>query len=210
MKQLPSIPDPTDPEPSEAPAKPVAPSVSDAGHSENVAGLFQKSYARLVQKIFARTGSRALAQDIAAEAFAEVLSQRPGAVNFLGAYLFRAAENIATNWLTHESMRGRRDPIAGYDPIPHAPTESLLSAKEKALVERAVQALPARLRTALLYRVWDDLSYEEIVQRFSAIGVQVSVRTVQRYVAEAITCCRYFVRETEQSTGRRRDEHEQD
>lgn len=170
----------------------------DADHTQYIVDVFKQHHVKLVKKLAARTGSLAQAEDIASEAFAEVLSQRAGTVNFLGPYLYRAAENLAKNWLTHQAMCRRKDPIVAYEPSPHAPPESLLADEEqKALFKRAVEELPPRLRKAIIHRFWDNLTYNEIVLRFAAIGIDVCRRTVERWVSEALTLCRSSVRAAE-------------
>ena len=171
-----------------------ASSVCGSGHDERLADLFAKYHAKLVKSLVARTRSWDEARDIASQAFVEVLSQRPGAVSFLGAYLYRTARNLAINRLTHEAVRKGKEPIVGYEPGSHPSPEPLWVEQEQAaIVRRAVEGLSPRLRMAVILRVWDELPYGDIVSRFAAIGVPLNVRTVQRYVAEALAQCRHAI-----------------
>ena len=160
-------------------------------HEDRVADLFTKYYAKLVKSLVTRSRSWDEARDIASQAFVEVLSQRPGTVNFMGAYLYRTAKNIAINRLTHEVMRNEKQSLVAYEPETRVSPESLRDDEEHAAVlRRAVASLSPRIRMAFVLRIWDELTYDEIVDRFAAIGVELTVRTAQRYVATAFKECR--------------------
>jgi RNA polymerase sigma factor (sigma-70 family) len=169
-------------------------------HEDRVAELFTRYYAKLVKSLVARTRSWDEARDIASQAFVEILSQRPGAVNFMSAYLYRTAKNIAINRLTHEVMRNEKRSLVGYDPETRVSLEHLRDDEEHAaLLRRAVASLAPRIRMAFVLRIWDELTYDEIVDRFADIGVELTVRTAQRYVAAAFEECRHAILGTENS-----------
>jgi RNA polymerase sigma factor (sigma-70 family) len=156
--------------------------------------LFVEYHSKLVKCLVARTGSWEEARDIASQAFAEVLAQRSGAVSFLGAYLYRTARNLALNWLTHRAMCKRKEPVLGYQPDSH-PSPELLEVEEErlALLKRAIATLPPRLQRVLVLRLWDDLSCDEIASEFQTIGVRLTARTVQRYLADGLERCRQAI-----------------
>jgi RNA polymerase sigma factor (sigma-70 family) len=169
-------------------------------HEDRVAELFTKYYAKLVKSLVARTRSWDEARDIASQAFVEILSQRPGTVNFMSAYLYRTAKNLAINRLTHETMRNQKRSLIGYEPETRFSPEHLRDDEEHAVVlRRAVASLSPRIRMAFVLRVWDELAYDEIVRRFADIGVVLTVRTAQRYVAAAFEECRRSILATENS-----------
>jgi RNA polymerase sigma factor (sigma-70 family) len=156
-----------------------------------IAALFARYHGKLVKSLVARTRSWEEARDIASQAFVEVLSQQPGTVNFLGSYLYRTARNLAINRLTHEAVRKCKEPIIGYEPELHPSPEPMWVQNEQwAVLRRTIGELSPRLRMALVLRIWDELSYDEIVARFAAAGVKLSTRTVQRYIAESFEHCR--------------------
>lgn len=160
-------------------------------HEDRVAELFTRYYAKLVKSLFTRTRSWDEARDIASQAFVEVLSQRPGSVNFLSAYLYRTAKNIAINRLTHEIMRSEKRSLVGYEAEELLSPECLWTDEEHATVlRRTVALLSPRVRMAFVLRIWDELTYDEIVRRFADSGVELTVRTAQRYVAAAFDECR--------------------
>jgi RNA polymerase sigma factor (sigma-70 family) len=169
-------------------------------HEDRVAELFTKYYAKLVKSLVAHTRSWDEARDIASQAFVEILSQRPGTVNFLSAYLYRTAKNLAINRLTHEAMRHGKRFIVGYEPETRFLPESQWAGEEHTtILRRAVAALSPRIRMAFVLRVWDELTYDEIVRRFADIGVELTVRTAQRYVATAFEECRRSILAAESS-----------
>ena|SRR5438309_1356202 len=171
---------------------------SSSTHDSRVADLFTKYHDKLVKSLVARTRSWEEARDIASQAFLEVLSQRPGAVSFLGPYLYRTARNLAINRLTHEAMRRGKEPILGYEPRTYPSPEPLWAEQEQVTaLQRSIEKLRPRLRMAFVLRVWDELTYDEIVSHFAAGGVDLNVRTVQRYVAEAFKRCREAMLEAE-------------
>jgi RNA polymerase sigma factor (sigma-70 family) len=162
-------------------------------HAERMTELFNRYHTKLVKSLVAKTHSWEDAREIAAQAFAELLSlERPGAVNFFGAYLYRTARNLAEDRLRHRAMCDRKAPIAAYEPETASPSaEPLLVQKERfAILQRAVARLRPRCRMALILRVWDELPYDVIVARFAAHGVTLNERTVRRYVAEGMERCR--------------------
>jgi RNA polymerase sigma-70 factor (ECF subfamily) len=172
-------------------------------HEDRVAELFTKYYAKLVKSLAARTRSRDEARDIASQAFVEILSQRPGTVNFLSAYLYRTAKNLAINRRTHEAMRHEKRFMVGYEPETQFSPESQWAGEEHApVLRRAVAALSPRIRMAFVLRVWDELTYDEIVRRFADIGVELTARTAQRYVAAAFEECRRSILAVESSPRR--------
>jgi RNA polymerase sigma-70 factor, ECF subfamily len=113
-------------------------------------------------------------QDVAQEAFIKAYRALP---NFRGdsafyTWLYRIAINTAKN---HLVSRGRRPPSADIDvedaeyfegdsPLKDIenPENALFGSELKAVLDRAIQALPGDLRTALTLRELEDLSYEDI------------------------------------------------
>ncbi|MGK0440370.1 MAG: RNA polymerase sigma-70 factor (ECF subfamily) [Pseudohongiellaceae bacterium] len=113
-------------------------------------------------------------QDVAQEAFIKAYRALP---NFRGdsafyTWLYRIAINTAKN---HLVSRGRRPPSADIDvedaeyfegdsPLKDIenPENALFGTELKAVLDRALEALPGDLRAALTLRELEDLSYEDI------------------------------------------------
>jgi len=115
-------------------------------------------------------------QDVVQEAFIKAYRALPG---FRGdsaffTWLYRIAINTAKNYLV---SRARRPPGADVD-IEDAeffesaaalrdlagPESMLMTEQLRAVIERAMAALPEDLRTALVLREFEGLSYEEIAE----------------------------------------------
>ncbi len=113
-------------------------------------------------------------QDVAQEAFIKAYRALP---RFRGdsafyTWLYRIAINTAKNYLV---SRSRRPPGSDVDPEDaehyesggglheiETPENALFGAELKAVVEKAISALPDDLRTAVTLREFDGLSYEDI------------------------------------------------
>ncbi|HQY69002.1 MAG: RNA polymerase sigma factor RpoE [Gammaproteobacteria bacterium] len=115
-------------------------------------------------------------QDVVQEAFIKAYRALPG---FRGesaffTWLYRIAINTAKNYLV---SRARRPPGADVDveDAEHlesgaalrdlaGPENQLMTEQLRAVIDRAIRALPEDLRTALTLREFEGLSYEEIAE----------------------------------------------
>ena len=115
-------------------------------------------------------------QDVAQEAFIKAYRALP---NFRGesafyTWLYRIAINTAKNHLVSRSRRPPGTDVELEDAEYQdnggslrdieSPENVLFGAELKAVVERAISALPEDLRTAITLREFDGLSYEDIAQ----------------------------------------------
>lgn len=177
---------------------PLSPTVDGARsggdpHAQRVAELFRRYHAGLVRSLVPRTQSWDEARDLASQAFTELLAlKRPDSVGFFGAYLYRTARNLTTNHLIRRALRQRKDRLAAVtaEQVSPSPEPLVTEQQRQALVRHTLQRLPAHWRMALILRVWDGLSYQEILGRFADRGVAVTERTARRYVAAALEQCR--------------------
>lgn len=143
-----------------------------------------------------RTGSRDLAEEALQETWLRLatMAEQPAAVQDKHAYLLRLAGNIAIDLLRREQRHASRclsddsvlREIADQTPSPEA--YALHRDELRALV-RALMALPAKPRTALLLNRCDGLSHSEIATR---LGVSQSM--VAKYLAQALRHCRDSLR----------------
>jgi RNA polymerase sigma factor (sigma-70 family) len=167
-----------------------------AGHKALVAQLFARNHTKLVKDVSMRIGSWEDSKDIAADAFSALLAlERPGSVSFFGPYLYRTARNLAANHLKRRTIQRRKEHLLRNEtPSYVASLESAFATQERiAILQRAVEKLPPVIRMAVTHRIWDGLTYEEIVARFAAKGINLTERTVRRYVAQAFYFCRQEV-----------------
>src|SRR5690606_2055382 len=109
--------------------------------------------------------------DAAQEVFLKLYGQRfpRGREHTLGGWLFRVASNTALNRLRGDGRRGRRESeaageaqVLGPQGEPD-PAQQVVRAEERALVRRALAALPEKSRLCLVLRQ-AGLSYAEVAQ----------------------------------------------
>jgi RNA polymerase sigma-70 factor, ECF subfamily len=117
--------------------------------------------------------------DVAQEAFIKAYRAMPG---FRGesafyTWLYRIAINTAKNFLVAESRRPMDHSVNPQDPDQHemharfkdmdTPERLLLTQEIQKTVEDAIEELPEDLRTAIILREIEGMSYEEIAQTMS-------------------------------------------
>lgn len=143
-----------------------------------------------------RTGSRDLADEAMQETFVRLatMAEQPAGIQDKHAYLLRLAGNIAIDLLRRERRHSARcisDDVLLQEIADQAPSpESFVLYRDelRALV-RALLALPAKPRAALLLNRCDGLTHAEIAAR---LGVSASM--VAKYLAQALRHCRDCLR----------------
>lgn len=173
----------------------------NAEYMKRVGALFEQYHTKLVKALLPQTRSREEAQDIAAQAFSQLLAlDQPGKVSFLRAYLYRTAGNILTSQWRARAIRRRDEAVVGYEPVQSdgRPEPQWSEIERVQLLRSSVDRLPARCHNVLVLRIWYELTYEEIVERLAKSGVSVTTRTVERDFAFALEFCR---REIEAAEG---------
>ena len=156
----------------------------------NDPGALAREYAPAVYRLaYARTGSRADAEDVMQEVFLRVVKTRPvfdsGA--HAKAWLLRVASNCASD-LFRLPWRRREEPLKDNLPAPEEP--------ETGSVTEAVLSLPARYRIPIHLYYYEDLSVAEIAR---TIGK--SEGTVKSRLFRARNLLRERLREEEQGEG---------
>lgn len=128
-------------------------------------------------------GDRAAAEDLVAEAVANVLPKwRARQVDDCGAYLRRAVTNLARRrWRRLKLARSRDHTAAMWSA---SATDSDDDERERTLV--AVRALPPRRRAVVVLRFYDDLSEQSIAD---VLGI--SVGTVKSQLSRALEQLRH-------------------
>ena len=156
----------------------------------NDPGALARQYAPAVYRLaYARTGSRADAEDVMQEVFLRLVKTRPDfdSEAHAKAWLLRVASNCA-NDLFRLPWRRREAPLADDLPAPEAP--------ETGSVTEAVLSLPARYRIPIHLYYYEDLSVAEIAR---TIGK--SEGTVKSRLFRARNLLRERLREEEQGEG---------
>lgn len=154
--------------------------------TEVASDWFRQHYAWLAGRMGVRRAAVS-AEDLASEAFAQLL-QMP---DWQGTREPRALLTTIAQRLLYDIWR-RRDLELAYQAWAAAQPEATLpSPEERALVlealatiDRLLDGLPVKARTAFLYSQLDGLTYPEIAGRLN-----VSVRMVQKYMTQAMRLC---------------------
>jgi len=156
----------------------------DAGHATRIDTLFREHNDALLRFLSARLGSHQDAQEVAQEAYVRLLRlDRPGAVSFLKALLYKTASNLAIDRLRHRHLVMRYESAAAN---PEDLFESSADATSAALddvrvIASALDELPAHCRSAFLMSRVEALDSLEIAQRLG-----VTDRAVRKYIARAL------------------------
>ena len=126
-------------------------------------------------------GGAAEAEDAAQDAFLKILdaAQRYRPTASFRTYLYRVVTRLCLDRLQRKRpiYVDRLPPRASDDP---GPPDVLARQEDKRAIRRALEALPARQRAALILRHFEDLSYQEI-----ADAMDISVKAVERLLARA-------------------------
>jgi RNA polymerase sigma-70 factor (sigma-E family) len=140
--------------------------------------FYLEEYPRVVKLVYALSGSRAAAEDIAQEAFLRAYQhwERVGSYEHQAAWVRRVAANLATSGLRRRLLEaralgrlaGRREPAL--DPLP----------AEQADFGRALRALPRRQAQAVALFYVEDLSVQQI-----AAVLDCAEGTVKAHLAKA-------------------------
>lgn len=174
-------PSPAPPAPGHAGDAAPAPARPDA---ERLVQEFNRS---LIQMLQARLGSYEDARDIAQEAYARLLNlDSTQAVSYHRAFLFRIAQNLATDMLRRRRLMEMPDP-GGIELSPDPAMDPERSARARIAVERLpalLAELPAKTRDAFRLVRLEERSFDE-----AAAQLGITPRMVRIHVARALVHC---------------------
>jgi RNA polymerase sigma-70 factor (sigma-E family) len=158
--------------------------------SSKIADLYASTGAASVRLAYLLTGDRALAEDIAQDAFVRVVGRLrhlrdPGAFD---AYLRRAIVNLAKNHHRRRAIERR------FLSARHTPED--VPGHERQLVDRhaivdALERLTPRQRAAIVLRYYEDLSEDAIAQI-----IRCRPATVRSLIARGVQALRSDLVET--------------
>ena len=133
-------------------------------------------YPRLVGALTAHTGDRALAEDIAQEALARVCDRwdKVVALENPRGWLYRTAMNLASSWFRRRAAEARALVRHGGAEAGRDATEGSVDALA---LRVALQRLPVKQRTALVYRYCLDLPVAEVAELMGATEAAVRQMT---------------------------------
>ena len=157
-------------------------------HARALSQLFESHNHTLVSFLTGRLGNEAEAKEVAQEAYVRMLQlDKPGAVSFLRAYLFKTAANIALDRIRRRIRSDRLDEIYCEDDLTNTvdPDREVSAREALATVRQALMELPARYRRAFLLNRFDDMSTEDI-------GRELGIKETQtrKYLRRVTAYCR--------------------
>ena len=169
--------------PAARPTRNTAPAPGDGGsRAVRLPGPFEhfylQEYPRVVKLVYALSGSRAGAEDIAQEAFLRAYRDwdRVGSYEHQAAWVRRVAANLATSGLRRRLVEARAlARLAGRRELALEPLPA-----EQADFGRALRALPRRQAQAVALFYVEDLSVQQI-----AVVLGCAEGTVKAHLAKA-------------------------
>jgi len=194
-------PVPDKPPPEERSASPEE--ASSGCHPSVIAELFREHNESLIRFLTARMRSRQEAREVAQEAYVRLLNlDRPGAVSFMRAFLFKTAANLAVDRLRSRDRRERLRDIALFEEFRETPTPERAAAGTQGveIVERLLAELPPKCRRAFLLNRIQGLEPAEIAEQMG-----VAERTIRHYILRAFLYCRAGLDAAESREGKRHE-----
>ncbi|NPD16064.1 sigma-70 family RNA polymerase sigma factor [Xinfangfangia sp. D13-10-4-6] len=166
----------------------------DDVRAEQLERLYRSERERLSKIAHRRVGAAAAA-DVVQDLFAALWGRACEHVKFTPSYLARATRFTAISHFRAESRRAKT--LSGLTEAQYAapalsPEQILAARQELQRTEAAIQALPVRTRQVFLLNRLHGCTYDEI-----ALGLEISVSTVEREMARAILACRAAIPEAE-------------
>lgn len=169
------------------PADAPRPKASEPSRFEILSRLFAEHNRALHAFLMSRLGNEQEARDVAQEAYVRLIQlPRPGAVDYLRAYLFKTALNIAVDRARQRSAHARLEQRQAAPDLVDglSPERRLMAAEELAFVEKALHELPPKYRRAFVLHRFDDWSTEQI-----AVDLGVHKRMVRSYLSRTVVYC---------------------
>lgn len=162
---------------------------SAADYAAQIERLYLDHNAALLRFLASKLGSHHEAREVAQEAYVRLLSlDRPGAISFLRAFLYKIASNLAMDRLRSRSRHSRLGELHAAQQIldlPHPPDVEVATGQELARLRAALDTLPGKCRQAFLLHKFQGLSMVEV-----ATELGVSDRMVRHYITRALLHCR--------------------
>ena len=148
--------------------------------------LVRPHEARLFRLILAVAGNREDAEDSLQETLVRAYKALPAFRGdcALATWLTRIALNATRNWLRSQSRASSQRLLERAAPCragsSEDPSEHLVEQENRALLRRALLALPEHYRSALLMRHYQDMSYVDIAE-----VLEIPIGTVRSRLAQA-------------------------
>ncbi|MEJ5862606.1 sigma-70 family RNA polymerase sigma factor [Pseudomonas farsensis] len=153
-------------------------------------------YRELVSFLCARLGNRQAAEDVAHDAYLRVLERTAGEqIEHPRAFLYRTALNLVVDRHRRHLVR-QAEPLEAIENDERWQTPALSQAVQHdqrlALIQQALDELPATCRDCFVLRKLDGLSHSQIAER---LGISRSL--VEKHIVNAMKHCRQRMRQWE-------------
>jgi RNA polymerase sigma factor (sigma-70 family) len=175
--------------------------MSPHASSSALEGLYRSQHRELLDWLCHKIGNSSLAADLAHDTFIRLLirseaPQEPGQpLREPKAYLRAIAKGLLVDHWRHQSLETAYQQALALQPECSAPSpeERALLLEALKQLARMLDGLQPRVRSAFLLAQIDGLPYAEI-----ATQLGVSVRSVERYVTQALFQCHLLMRSAAQ------------
>jgi RNA polymerase sigma factor (sigma-70 family) len=202
------------------PARPLSSGVSVGGSSDRnaeegrtnaslrakVDHFFRQHHTAMIKFFSARLHSVHEAKDVAQETYEWLLQHQedPRVVRWIGPInplVYRVAWHIAGNRMAKRQrhMRLGQQIFDASASVAVAPEQLCAAREDLAIIEECLKELPPRCRMVFILARLEGLSFEEIAGRMN-----ISVRSVYRYVERALEHCLQRLDEDGEARGKRR------
>ena len=154
---------------------------------DEVEELFRQHNRSLVQLLTTRLGSPQAAREVAQEAYVRLLKlDEDRLVSYQRAYLFKVAQNLATDRLRKRDKLRRSQELQFFDEEDAAadPVRSAAAAEELRFLQGVLLELPPKCRQAFVLHRFRGLSFAE-----AAKEMKLTDRMIRIYVARALAYC---------------------
>lgn len=164
--------------------------MAEAGTHQEVDALYTGHHAWLVGWLRRKLGNAFDAADLAQDVFMRLLHRQPIALEAPRAYLSTIARGLVIeHWRRRELELAWLETLAQMpEPEVPSPESRLLFLETLMAIDRMLDALKPKVRTAFLLAQLEGLTCPQIAER-----IGVSLATVERYIAAALRHC-YAVR----------------
>lgn len=177
--------------PEHAPANEVSNEASPAGqraHAELIEKLFREHNDALIRFLTLRLHSSQAAREVAQEAYVRLLSlDKPGAISYLRAFLFRTAANLAVDRQRREGVHCRATELPLFHEFTdgRTPERRLAGVQEIQYLDALLAELPPKCRHAFILNRFYGVDFATI-----ALEIGMSERSARAYVERALLHCR--------------------
>jgi RNA polymerase sigma-70 factor (ECF subfamily) len=163
---------------------------AEAAHGRAMADLVREHNRALHAFLMTRVRNEHEAEEIAQEAYVRMLQlEKPGAISFLRAYLFKTAANIAFDRARDRARRPDTAEPTEEEPADElSPERRILGEEDYAIVRQALSELAPKCRRALLLCREHELTDAQIGEE---LGLQP--RMVRYYLSRGALYCQLRV-----------------